>query len=69
MFNFLRRKQQAPQPISPTEAREIVEEKLRDPNLTSLERGVLMQIATHCEPQITPSVLSQRQADRVKPRP
>jgi hypothetical protein len=45
---------------------EIVERKLRDPSLTALERGVLLQIAAHCQEQTTPSVLSQQQRDRVK---
>jgi hypothetical protein len=40
MFDFFRRRQQEPQAISPTEARELVEQKLRDPSLTTLERGV-----------------------------
>ena len=60
MFNFFRRRQQEPRIITPAEAREIVEQKLRDPTLSALERGVLKQIAAQCRPVTTPSPLLQR---------
>ena len=53
MFHFFRRRQHEPHTITPDEAREIVEQKLRDPNLTPLERGVLKQIAAQCQPVTT----------------
>jgi hypothetical protein len=67
MFSSLfRRRQQRRPAITPTEARDIVAQKLQGPDLTPLERGILMQIAAHCEPHVTPSVLSEQQRDRVK---
>ena len=60
MLNFFRRRQQEPRTISPEEARGIVEQKLRDPDLSPLERGVLKQISAQCQPVTTPSPLSQR---------
>jgi hypothetical protein len=63
VFNLFRRRRQ-PQPlISPAEAREIVEKKLADPNLSREDRAALRHIEALCQPLVAP-VLDQRRQDK-----
>jgi len=67
LLRFFRRRPE-PRVVSPGEARGIVEQKLRDPNLTSLQRGLLKSIAVQCEAQITPSLLADHQMQKIRDR-
>ena len=68
MLHFFRRRPPEPRVVSPEEARGIVEERLADPSLTPLQRGVLMQIGAQCKSVVEPNVLAKHQHEKIRGR-